>query len=198
MNKKVNRLLQFVTLTHSYQQIQRQILATGENRNENDAEHGYQLAMIAWYIVTSRTLDLDLNLVIKYALSHDLVEAYAGDTPFFTTDKTLRASKPEREQKALKKIQLNFPEFRELASYIDDYERKDNKEARFVYALDKIIPVMNIFLDNGKTWQRDKITYAMIRTKDEKVKVSPEAYEIWLELMKVLDNKKNLFFKEKE
>ncbi|HRN96665.1 MAG TPA: HD domain-containing protein [Candidatus Levybacteria bacterium] len=186
-------LLEFVSFTHQYQQVKRAILATGENRDENDAEHSYQLAMVAWYVVKTRKLKLDIDKVIKYALTHDLVEVYANDTPFHTKDKTLLESKQQREHDALEQIATNFAEFGDMKELIKKYEEKIDEEAKFVYALDKILPVMNIYLDNGKTWKRDDISYKQIRTKDEKIKVSEEAEKLWKELLVLLDKNKHMF-----
>jgi 5'-deoxynucleotidase YfbR-like HD superfamily hydrolase len=43
-----------------------------------------QLAMLAWYLADSNGLSLDKNLLLRYALVHDFVEVYAGDTPVYS------------------------------------------------------------------------------------------------------------------
>lgn len=186
-------LLHYISFTHKYQQVKRAILATGEDRDENDAEHSYQLAMVAWYVVKTRELELDTNKVIQYALTHDLVEAYADDTPFHTKDKALLESKSQREHDALEQIKVNFVEFSDISKLIEDYEMRIDKEAKFVYALDKILPVINIYLDNGKTWKRDNISYEKIRTKDKQIEVSEDAQKLWKELLVLIEKDKQLF-----
>lgn len=190
---QIQKLLDFISFTHKYQQVKRAILATGEDRDESDAEHSYQLAMAAWYLISTRNLKLDIGKVIKYALTHDLVEVYAGDTPFHSKDKTLHDTKQQREADALKKIKQKFQEFPEISELITAYEEKKDEEAKFVYALDKILPVVNIYLDGGKTWQKDNITYKMIRKKDEKIQVSPDAQNLWSQLISLLEENINLF-----
>ncbi len=68
-----------------------------------------------------------------------------------------------------------------------------DEEARFIYALDKIIPAINVYLDSGRSWQRDNVFYEMLRTKDEKVAISKEAAAIWEAFIEILDQNKHLF-----
>lgn len=192
MNLK--NILNFTAFTHKFQQVVRTIYVTGIDRDENDLEHVGQLALLAWYIAESEKLDLDQEKLIKYALAHDLVETYAGDTYFHTTDQALKDSKAEREANAAKRIRTEFSEFDDLHELIEAYEEKKDKEARFIYALDKMIPVLNIYLDHGRSWKRDKVTLEMIRKKDEKIAESPELINAWMEFTKLLEEgKKDLF-----
>ena len=73
----LQKLLNFVKITADFRGVERKVALKKANRRENDAEHSYQLAMVAWYIVNSEKLGLNSDLVVKYALIHDLVEVYA-------------------------------------------------------------------------------------------------------------------------
>jgi putative hydrolase of HD superfamily len=151
--------------------------------------------MLAWYIVDSRKLSLDMNLVIQYALIHDLVEAYAGDTYIFAEDKNYVATKEEREQKAQEKLQKDFSEMESLHELIGKYEKREDDESKFVYALDKIHPIINIYLDKGRTWKHENLTFEkLFEYKKNQVKVSPEIEMYFRELMKLIQkDEKNLF-----
>lgn len=189
----VAQLLKFVKFTHQYQQIERIIFVTNQNRNENDSEHSFQLALLSWYLIASQSLDYDLDQVIKYALIHDLVETYAGDSYFWRNNQE-KDNKKEREAKSLAKINKILPEFFDLTSLISQYEKQGDREAEFVYALDKMIPVLNIYLDKGRSWHRDKVKFDMIRAKDEKIKINNDVLEIWLKFMKLVEkDRKSLF-----
>lgn len=190
----IHNLLKFTTFLNLFQQVERTLYVTGTERNENDAEHCFQLAITAWYINHTGEFGLNDEKLIKYALAHDLVEVYAGDTYFHTTDATLKDTKAQREHDALLRIQDELADFGELTTYIAQYEEKADPESRFIYALDKILPVINIYLDNGRSWQRDKVTYEMLRTKDEKVMVSPEIEPIWQALVEILDQHRDYFY----
>ena len=190
-----DKLLEFVSFTHEFQRIKRNIFATGEDRNENDAEHSFQLALFAWYCIETQHFNLDSKKVICYALVHDLVEVYAGDTAFHSTDKSLKDSKAQRESDAFEKINAQFLVFPKLSGMIKAYESKLDNESKFVYALDKIIPVINIYLDKGRSWKRDKISYEMVRSKDPKIAISPEAELIWRNLIPILEASRQFFAK---
>ncbi len=195
--KDIKALLTFIDFTHKFNQVKRQILATGEDHNENDSEHSFQLAITSWYLNQSQNLGLDNDKLIKYGLVHDLVEVYAGDTYFHTTDQKLKDSKVKREKAALQKIKHSFKQFPDMYETIYAYENKIDEESKFIYALDKILPVINIYLDDGKSWKRDRVSYEMIRTKDEKIAVSKSAQNLWQEVISLLEKKKELFVWEK-
>jgi putative hydrolase of HD superfamily len=79
----IKNILNFVDFTIKFNQLKRTIFATGEDRLENDSEHSFQLAMVSWYIISTKRLKYNIDKVIQYALVHDLVEIYAGDTFLF-------------------------------------------------------------------------------------------------------------------
>jgi putative hydrolase of HD superfamily len=189
----VQQLLGFCELMVQFQEVDRRLLLPS-GAEENDAEHSYILAMTAWYVVSTAKLELDLNLVIKYALAHDIIETYAGDT--FIYDEKLARDKSEREHAAAEILQRNYPEFDELHHLVERYEKRNDPESRFVYALDKIVPVLLIYLGEGRSWQRDGITLEMLRTnKDKKIAVSelPLMTELWTELTAILAKQPELF-----
>ena len=192
---KLDSIFDFIRLTHQFQKIERVILIGGSDRNENDLEHSYQLALLAWYIVEHEKLSLNKELTIKYALVHDLVEAYAGDTFIFSKDETHIKSKKEREEKAAEKLKKEFPKFKELHELIIGYEKREDPESRFVYALDKVIPLLNIYLDGGRTWKAHKVNLEMLlKNKSEKVEVSPEVKKIFDELVTLLKKEEKKLF----
>ena len=150
--KDLQNILKFTKLLNKFRQIERVIRSNGGDRLENDVEHSYQLTMLAWYIISTQKLDLNLDLVIKYSLVHDLVEIYAGDTYAHTTDRELKKSKIKREEDSLIKLESEFKEFPEIFELIKQYESKSDLEAKFIYALDKIEPILNIYTSSRKTW----------------------------------------------
>lgn len=191
----LDRLLSFVSLTHRFQQVKRQMYVTGEDRYENDLEHSGQLALVAWYFAQSQTLDLDTDKLVKYAMIHDLVEAYAGDTYIFA-DADHVATKAEREAAAMETLRQNFPEFSDLHSMLHDYETRADKESVFIYAMDKLLPVFNIYLDGGRTWKvKDAVTFdRMHQNKAEKIAVSPEVDQYYQQIVEILRGSESEFF----
>ncbi|MDQ3018304.1 MAG: HD domain-containing protein [bacterium] len=185
-------ILKFIKLTHDFQKIERINLIKGEERYENDVEHSYQLALIGWYIVSSQKLDLNIDRVIQYSLLHDLVEVYAGDTYAFDADVSVHESKVERERLALVQLKEEFSEFPEMTNTIEQYEQRLDEESKFVYALDKIIPPLNMYLDGGRTWQRHSITLdQIIENKTPKVAVHPEIQKYFEQIVALLKSEQD-------
>lgn len=110
------------------------------DRFENDAEHGFLLATLGCAIAQQMSPQLNLGKISQYALVHDLVEAYAGDTTIWAPAEA-HATKEKREEEALELIEERFGErFPWIDQTIKKYELFDEPESCFVYALDKIIP----------------------------------------------------------
>jgi len=185
MARSLAELLSFARLLNSFRNVERVVWANGTERMENDVEHSYALAMLGWYLAADT--NLDASKVVAYALVHDLVEVYAGDTFFYTTDVSARESKARREAAAAARLRDEFPEFPDLHHSIEAYERREDPEARFVYALDKIQPVINIYLDAGRTWKTHNITLDMLYAmKMDKVAISSEIEHYFKEIVSLL------------
>lgn len=191
----IQNILNFVEFTHKFNQLKRQLYATGEDRLENDSEHSFELAMVSWYIISTKKLKYNIDKVIRYALVHDLVEIYAGDT-FFYSDNATKDKKKENEKEALKKIEEEFKEFPEMIKIIHNYENRIDKESEFIYTLDKILPVMNIYLDKGRSWREHKIKFDMLVENKKKVVINQDVNDIWEELVKVVEKEKGVMFGE--
>lgn len=191
----LDRLLQFTKLLDEFRAVERMIRVTGQGRYENDTEHSYNLAMMAWYIVSSTETDLDQGKVIRYALVHDFMEVYAGDTYIYSEDTAHLASKHARETAARTKLRETLTEFTDLHASIDAYEAKNDAESQFVYALDKIEPVLHMYLDGGRTWKEAKIGLDRVyESKKDKVALSPEIQVYFDELMLLLKSKEKELF----
>ncbi len=191
----LQKLLSFVKLTQNFRDVEREIVFKKSGNKENDVEHSFQLAIVAWYLVDSHKFNLDTNKIVKYALVHDLVEVYAGDTPMNSQDHDYVASKGKREREAEQRITQEFTEFGEMVACIHAYEKKEDKESKFVYALDKLLPVLSIYLDQGHSWKVGKISLDMIiKSKTDKVALSPEIKKYFDELIEILHQEKDNLF----
>lgn len=115
---------------------------------ESDADHTVMLGWIAPALAARCFPDLDLGLLAQFALIHDAVEVYAGDTQTLRISGPGRAAKKAREQAAAGRI---FDEFHSVLPWFPEmvyrYERQDEPEARFVRGLDKCLPKIVHLLD---------------------------------------------------
>ncbi len=115
---------------------------------ESDTDHTVMLGLIACAL--SRGTGLDTGLIAQFALVHDLVEVYAGDTPTLgglTAES--KTAKETRERDAQERITREFGHTLPwLPTLLAVYERQVLDEARFVRAVDKLMPKLT-HLANG-------------------------------------------------
>lgn len=191
------RLLELQQFLLLFRNIKRVIHIPGAVEEcENDSEHSYSLAMTAWYLAQYFP-KLDRDEVIRLALAHDLVEIHAGDTFFYAAEAIL-AGKKDREQKAFDQIKQDWRDFPQLTDTIVEYEELKTAESHFVYALDKIMPILMIYLAEGHTWKKEQITFDMLQErKRDKVALSPEIDEYYQELLKMLKKHSHFFHVQK-
>lgn len=187
MKPDIHRLLELQQLLDAYGQVERTVYIkrSGKFRKENDVEHSYNLVMTAWYLARYFP-KLDVNKIIQYALVHDMVEVHAGDTPTHGPKENLD-SKERREAEAAARLQSEWSDFGEMNELIETYEHKADAESKFVYALDKIMPVMSAYINEGYAWKKAGVTAEMVYTaKVAKVALSPEIQPYFEELNTLL------------
>lgn len=194
------RLLELQQFLFDFTQIDRLIYFPDDkriDRFENNTEHSFSLALAAWYLAASYP-HLDSNLLVKYALIHDLVEIHAGDVQAIGRTEAEQAAKHTRELAALKKLKKEWPDFSDMTSHIENYEKREDAESKFIYALDKLMPMMLNILSEGKTWKKYNFNkQEVLSAKDEKVIVSPEIEELWKVFRAQIDNR-NSYFNERK
>jgi putative hydrolase of HD superfamily len=137
--------------------VYRQSYVLHANRHENSAEHSWHLALAAWLLAEHANQPIDTARVIRMALIHDLVEIDAGDT--FIYDSTGNLEKAAKEEKAANRIfgllpADQGPEWRALW---DEFERRETAEAKFAYALDRLMPILHNYFTDGRSWKEHGI-----------------------------------------
>lgn len=191
---KLANLERFIHLLHEVERVKRYVHRPGETMPGNTGEHTFELALLCWYIAKVEELNLNQEKIIKYALAHDLVEAYAGDTPAY--DKEGQKDKAKREHEAYLRITKDFSEFEELSKIIADYEIKADEESVFVYAVDKLIDPLGVSLETKVThWKEKGVTYQDMRDyKDYKISKHPLIQEYWEALCQKFENNLDFYF----
>src|SRR5882672_5724244 len=95
-------ILQFLALS---ERLKRELRHSwlSDGRRESVAEHTWQMALMA--LLAHRHLEqpVDIGRVLKMIIVHDLVEAIAGDVPYFE-EGTRKKLKAEREHAAIEEI----------------------------------------------------------------------------------------------
>ena len=190
---KTAELIQFVRFTHEIRKVKRAVLLETNEAHENDAGHCYQLALVGWFLIDNDNLSLDRYRVVGMAMVHDIAEAYAGDVTAFASAQE-RAAHIKREKAAIQKLRQNWPNFTSLHELIDEYEAHTTPEAQFVYALDKLLPMINNYLFEGRAWKQQGITLDKVKTiKVGKVDVSEPINEYYVSVVKILEANPGLF-----
>jgi putative hydrolase of HD superfamily len=149
--------------------------------------------MVAWFLIEQDKLKLNKELCLMYALAHDLVEIYAGDTYAF--DKQDPSIKHKKEKEALKKIKNRFKGFKTLSYIIENYEHKKDDESKFIYALDKILPPIQVYMENGLLYKQKKVGLEdVLQNKNPKIALSKNVETYWNELVKEFKKNKTKYF----
>ena len=123
---------------------------------ESDTDHTVMLSVAACAIASKLYPHvLDVGKVAQFAIVHDLVEVYAGDTNTFSMKHEEREEKEKREKDAFLRIQQEFEHvYPWIPSMIMKYESLDTKEARFVKTLDKAMTKVTNILNQGAYYKR--------------------------------------------
>lgn len=164
----MDRLAELQQTIADFAKVKRKVPLADANDAENDVEHSYGLAVTCWYLHDKIAPELNLGKILQYALAHDIVELHAGDT--YPWDKEAVATKYDREKAAMRKIENDWPDFQYLVDSAEAYADKIDEEAKFAYAVDKLLPVIMIELADAPTiWKRKHLTLAM--EKENKVTI---------------------------
>lgn len=189
-------LAKFVAFTHEVQQVKRAMLVKGEERPENDSEHSFQVAITALYVIETNQLSLDVFRVMAMAVVHDVIEVYSGDTPVYGSQELL-STKAEREAAAVQTLKEQWPDLPLLHELIEECEAKVTPESKFLYALDKLVPMLNNYLDKGRTWLRHKVTLEqMLNVKAGKVDRDPTIRQYYEQMIAFFRDHPEFFVSE--
>lgn len=157
-NRRLMDQLAFILEVEKLKTILRRTLLLDRSRVENDAEHTWQLALMAAVLCEHSREPVDTLRVLKMLLIHDIVEIDAGDT--FAYDPIAASSQAERELKAADRIFTLLPndQAEEFRALWDEFESKTSAESRFANAMDRLQPLLHNFFTNGGTWQTAGVT----------------------------------------
>ena len=111
-----------------------------DGRRESDVEHSFMLSIIASELAAEHYPKLDTGLVAQFANVHDLVELDTGDVPTFALSEEELRQKSANEERALQILLQTLPPH--TARILGRYERQEEPEARFVRAVDKLLPLV--------------------------------------------------------
>ena len=193
MKKYAQSTVDLGKLALLFSRVDRATLHEDGITNESDSDHTVMLALIACAFAERFYKDtLDLGKVAQFAIVHDLVEVYAGDTDSLGISQESKKEKDDREQKSLDRIKEEFDTtFPWISATVEEYESHISPEARFIKILDKVMPKITGVLNNGARFKRDNKTKEEItRFHDEQhiafLKEYSEDFPEVINIMKIL------------
>lgn len=135
------------------------------SRYENSAEHSWHLTLYALVLADQAGPGVDLNLVIKMLILHDLVEIDAGDNPIFGD--LDHAAIAAQEQAAADRIFGLLPsDLRDdLRAIWEEFEAAESPSAQFAKSLDRFQPPMQNLQSGGGSWTDYNVTEAQIAAR---------------------------------
>lgn len=123
--------------------IDRSTLNPGNGQPESDSDHTVMLGWLAPALAAVIAPELDAGLVAQFALVHDAVEVFAGDTCTIRASPGVLAGKKAREARAVTRWQQQLGAVLPwLPAMIARYEAQEEPEARFTRAADKLCPTL--------------------------------------------------------
>jgi putative hydrolase of HD superfamily len=189
----IRRLIEFHKLLLDFRAIERRMHIPGTETWENDVDHSYNLAMMGWFLAPYFP-GLDRDTVIRMSLIHDLLEVHSGDTPVFGSDAHI-STKHQREAAAIAKLAADWPDFPEMNELLSHYENHKSAEAKFVYALDKVMPLILGTFNSGHDYKDQNVTKTAAHdAKRHKVALSPPIDQYYNELLELLAKDHPQFF----
>ncbi|MEJ5056534.1 HD domain-containing protein [Sphingobacterium sp. MYb382] len=168
--ESLQKQIAFIKEIDKIKYIQRKTKLFNSDRNENDAEHSWHLAVMAIVLAGHANEAVDILKVVKMVLIHDIVEIDAGDTFIYDTQKNHQNTADERL--AAQRIFGLLPEeqARELIEIWEEFEAGQTKEAKFAKSMDRLEPLLQNTSNNGGTWNEFGVNYEKVYEKKKVIK----------------------------
>lgn len=179
MEERLKRQLNFALEIDKEKNIFRQTHLSGHGRNENDAEHAWHMAIMAYLLREYANEEVDIAKVMLMCLIHDIVEIDAGDT--YAYDEENLKTQKAREDAAKERIFSILPDDQkeELTALFDEFEAYETAESRFAHSMDNLQPLMLNNSNDGGDWKEHGVTATQIYGRQRKTKLgSVKLYEV--------------------
>jgi 5'-deoxynucleotidase YfbR-like HD superfamily hydrolase len=143
----------------AFAKVNRATLHEDGQTPESDTDHTVMVAVCSCALASKLYPYLDIGKIAQFAIIHDLVEVYAGDTNTFNISTDERKEKEARERDAFKKIQKEFTGiYPWISETIEEYESLQTDEAQFVKMVDKVMTKLTHRINRGAYLIQEKKT----------------------------------------
>ena len=174
MDERLEKQLAFSLEIDKEKNIFRQTHLSGHGRRENDAEHAWHMAIMAYLLREYANERVDILRVMLMCLIHDIVEIDAGDT--YAYDAEGLKTQKEREDKAKERLFSLLPDDQraELTALFDEFEAYETPEARYAHALDNLQPLILNNSNDGGDWREHGVTAETVYGRQRKTRLGSE------------------------
>ena len=190
MDERLQKQLDFILEIDKEKNIFRQTHLSGHGRNENDAEHAWHMAIMAYLLQEYSNEKIDVARVMLMCLIHDVVEIDAGDTYAYDAEglKTQKA----REEAAKERLYSMLPEDQkaDLVAIFDEFEERKTPEAKFARALDNLQPLLLNHSNGGGDWKNHDVTAEQVYGRQSRTREGSEKlFEVTDQILRRISQK---------
>ncbi|MGI3060538.1 HD domain-containing protein [Vibrio alginolyticus] len=149
--------------------LRRTRVKSAEGRLENSGEHSWHVALMAILMEEHANAPVDICRVMKMLLIHDVVEIDAGDT--FVYDTAASQEQAEKEIRAAERLfgMLPSDQEQELLSLWHEFEAAQTDDAKYAKALDRLIPMLLNYHNNGQSWKEHGVSREQALTINKRI-----------------------------
>ncbi|MCI6560788.1 MAG: HD domain-containing protein [Ruminococcus sp.] len=190
INERLQKQMKFMVEIDKMKNIYRQTYVLGENRKENDAEHSWHIAVMAFMLAEYSAEPVDVLKTMKMLLIHDIVEIDAGDTYCYDSDGY--KTKADREEKAAQRIFGLLPDDqqKEFYSLWREFEDGSTSEAKFAAVLDRLQPLTLNYAKDGISWREHEVHRKQVEKRNlTTAETAPELGELLKAMLDDADSK---------
>ena len=174
MDERIEKQLAFALEIDKEKNIFRQTHLSGHGRRENDAEHAWHMALMAYLLREYSNEPVDITRVILMCLIHDIVEIDAGDT--YAYDAAGLSTQKAREDAAKERIFSLLPDDQKagLMALFDEFEAYETPESKFAHAMDNLQPLMLNNSNGGADWREHGVSAEQVYRRQNKTRLGSE------------------------
>lgn len=179
MDNRLKQQLEFSLEIDKEKNILRQTHLSGNGRRENDAEHAWHMAIMAYILREYANEEVDICKVMLMCLIHDIVEIDAGDTYAYDTEnlKTQKAREDAAKERIFSLLPADQKE--ELIALFDEFEGWETAESKFAHAMDNLQPLILNHSNGGSDWRRHGVNAQQVYGRQNKTKLgSQKIFEV--------------------
>lgn len=157
---------------------------TLDGRQENAAEHSWQLALMSQLFWSYVPQDLDRERVMSMLLVHDLGEIGVGDTSVFDEVGKATAYARERQSVLATFSLLDQERTAYFLSLWEEFEAGQTQEATYARAMDALAPLMNHLWTAQEGYNPTGLSKSQVLAKKAFIaEVSPQLWSLTLDLV---------------